>query len=275
MAHTAGLDLGAAFTKAVVMAQDRRVLGKGFIRTGGDLPRAAEEALGLALKEAGLPREAVNYIVSTGFGRYLVPFRDIQVTDLTAHAQGALFLYPNTRSVLDIGAQSTRASRIEPSGRVKVFRLNDKCAAGAGAFLVRIARYLEVPLEEMGPLSLQSQQAQAISSVCAVLAETEIINHITAGVKLEDILKGAMLAIANQGTILLKRVGMEPEVTLTGGVSKNVGAVKALEERLNQKVNSDGDGGSFYAGALGAALLGLMRLKRLGLGGQAEAVVPS
>jgi predicted CoA-substrate-specific enzyme activase len=145
------------------------------------------------------------------------------------------------------------------------FRLNDKCAAGAGAFLVRVAHYLEVPLEEMGPLSLKYQEPQTISSVCAVLAETEIINHISAGARLEDILKGTMAAIADQGIVLLRRVGVEQEVALSGGVSENIGVVKALEERLGQKINcsANGDKGSLFAGAMGAAILGQIRLTKL------------
>lgn len=265
MLITAGIDVGAVNTKAIILSEDKKILGRATLRTGSDLAGAAEEAFSLALKEAGVAREDVAYIVSTGFGRYMVPFRDIQVTDLTSHAQGALYYFPNTRSVLDIGAQSTRASRIEPSGRVKYFRLNDKCAAGAGMFLARVARYLEVPLEELGPLSLRSQEPQHISSVCAVLAETEIINQITAGARLEDIVKGVMLALANQGLTLLKRIGVEPEVTLTGGVAKNIGMVKALEERLGMRINfsADKQDGSYYAGALGAAILGLIRLQKL------------
>ncbi len=265
MLVTAGIDAGAATTKAVVLSEEHVILGKGVVPSRADLARAAEAAFLLALEQAGLAREAIAYVVSTGFGRYMVPFRDIQVTDLTSHAQGALYYFPSTRSVLDIGAQSTRVSHIEPWGRVKVFRLNAKCAAGAGTFLVRVAKYLEVPLEDLGPLSLRSEEPQPISSVCAVLAETEIINHLTAGIKLEDILKGAMLAIADQGLGLLKRVGVEPEVTLTGGVSKNVGMVAALRQQLGQHINvsADGEEGSFFAGAQGAGILGFMRLKKL------------
>lgn len=265
MTITAGIDVGAFTTKVVILDEDEKVRAKTLVRSGGDLARASEEAYAQALEQGGLGRKQVNYVVSTGFGRYLVPFRDIQITDITSHARGILHYFPSTRSVLDIGAQSTRAFKIEPNGRVKNFRLNDKCAAGAGAFLVRVARYLEVPLEEMGPLSLKYQEPQTISSVCAVLAETEIINHISAGVRLEDILKGAMIAIADQGVVLLRRVGVEQEVALSGGVSKNIGVVKALEERLGQKINcsTNGDEGSLYAGAMGAAILGQIRLKKL------------
>ncbi|MBI2877618.1 MAG: 2-hydroxyglutaryl-CoA dehydratase [Candidatus Tectomicrobia bacterium] len=260
----AGVDVGAYTTKVVLLNEKEEVLGRALLRTGGDLSKASEEAYREALEAADLSRSAVNYVVSTGFGRYLVPFRNIQVTDLTAHARGIVHYFPQVRSILDIGNQSTRAFRIEPNGRVKVFRLNDKCAAGAGAFLLRVARYLEVPLEEIGAIALRSQDPQVISSVCAVLAETEIINQISAGTKLEDILKGAFTAIADQSLTLLRRVGVESEVALSGGVSKNPGVVKSLEEGLGQRLryNAEGEEGSLYAGAVGAALLGLVRAKR-------------
>ncbi|MDP6560392.1 MAG: acyl-CoA dehydratase activase [Candidatus Binatia bacterium] len=265
MTITAGIDVGAFTTKVVVLGEDEKVLGRSLARTGSGLLQAAETAYDQASKEAGFSRQEVNYVVSTGFGRYMIPFRDIQITDITSHARGILHYFPEVRSILDIGTQSTRAFRIEPSGRVKTFRLNDKCAAGAGAFLMRVSHYLEVPLEEMGSIALKSQDPQAISNVCAVLAETEIINQISTGTNLEDILKGAMTAIADQGLTLLRRTGIEGEVALSGGVSKNVGVVRALEEGLKYRiqVSADSEEGSLYAGALGAAILGMVRAKRL------------
>lgn len=264
MTITAGIDVGASTTKVVLLGEGEQVLGRALERTGSELVGAARKAYDLALEGAGLTAEGVDYVVSTGFGRYMVSFRDNQVTDITSHARGILHYFPAVRSVLDIGTQSTRAFRIEPNGRVKVFRLNDKCAAGAGAFLMRVAHYLEVPLEEIGRMSLRSEEIQTISSVCAVLAETEIINHISTGARLEDILKGAMVAIADQGMTLLRRVGIEGEVALSGGTSKNIGVVKALQEGLKQpiRVSADGEDGSLYAGALGAALLGRVRARR-------------
>jgi len=269
MIITAGIDVGSSTTKAVVMNEAQELLGKAVVKTGANLVGAAERAYKEALAEAGLTEKDIDYVASTGFGRYTVPFRDVQITDLTAHGQGARFLFPGTRSVIDIGAQSTRAMRIEPSGRVKTFRMNDKCAAGAGTFLVRVARYLELSVEEIGPLALKATDPQTISSVCAVLAESEIINHVTAGKSVEDILKGAMLSIASRALALLKRIGVEPEVTLTGGVGLNVGMVQALEESLGQKINVDPERG-LYAGALGAAILAQMRVHKLRAQAEAE-----
>jgi len=262
MTITAGIDLGTSSTKAVLVNERHEILGKALGRTGSNLELAAEKAYQQALAQAGIEAGEVDYVASTGFGRSTVPFRDIQMTDLTAHGQGARFLFPGTRSVMDIGAQSTRAMRIAPTGQVKLLRMNDKCAAGAGTFLVRVAKYLELTVEDIGALALKSTQPQLISSVCAVLAESEIINHVTAGKQLEDILKGAMLSIASRAQALLKRIGLEQEVTLTGGIGLNAGMLRALEESMKQKINYHAELGA-YTGALGAAILAQMRLQRL------------
>lgn len=259
---TVGIDVGSSNTKAVVLDQKARVVGKGLTRTGSNLEGAAHKAYRDALDEAGLEESDVDYVASTGFGRLNVPFRHIQMTDLTANGQGARCLFPGTRSVLDIGAQSTRAMRIAPSGQVRLLRMNDKCAAGAGAFLVRVAKYLELTIEEIGGLAVKSTEPQQISSVCAVLAESEIINHVTSGKHIEDILKGAMLSIASRAQALLKRIGIEQEVTLTGGIGVNPGMRMALEECMGQKINFHPELGH-YAGALGAARLAQMRLESL------------
>ncbi|OGA34025.1 MAG: hypothetical protein A3F75_14480 [Betaproteobacteria bacterium RIFCSPLOWO2_12_FULL_64_23] len=269
MTITAGIDLGTSSTKAVLVNERREILGKSIRRTGSNLELAAEKTYQQALAQAGITAGDVDYVASTGFGRSTVPFRDIQMTDLTAHGQGARVLFPGTRSVMDIGAQSTRAMRIEPTGQVKLLRMNDKCAAGAGTFLVRVAKYLELTVEDIGALALKSTQPQMISSVCAVLAESEIINHVTAGKQLEDILKGAMLSIASRAQALLKRIGLEQEVTLTGGIGLNAGMLQALEESMKQKINYHAELGA-YTGALGAAILAQVRLRRLRGGADVE-----
>lgn len=261
MIITAGIDVGAATTKALIFSEAREVLGKGMVKTGADIEEAARKAYALALSAARLTEEEVAYVAATGYGRYAVSFRDAQITELTAHAQGAYFLFPRTRSILDIGSQNTRAMKIEPGGRVKNFRLNDKCAAGAGSFLVKVARYLELEVEELGPLALRAQNSVPISSVCAVLAESEIINHVSAGKAVEDILKGAVMAIVSRALPLLRRISMEPEVTLTGGTGLNPGVVAALEEKSGMRVNVDGEKGLF-AGALGASILALLRVRK-------------
>ena len=269
---TIGIDVGSSTTKAVLLGEAGTVLGKTVVRTGSNLEGASQKAYDEVLGQAGLAPGDVDYVASTGFGRYTVPFRPVQMPDLTAHGQGARYLYPKTQSVLDIGAQSTRAMRIAPSGQVKLLRMNDKCAAGAGAFLVRVAKYLELTVEEIGALAVKATEPTQISSVCAVLAESEIINHVTAGKHIEDILKGAMISIASRAQNLMKRIGIEQEVTLTGAIGLNPGMRMALEESMGQKINFHPEFG-IHAGALGAAVLAGMRLKALREKGAVEVAV--
>ncbi|MFQ5838949.1 MAG: acyl-CoA dehydratase activase [Thermoplasmata archaeon] len=262
MPVTAGIDIGAGTTKAVLMDERQEVLVRVSLRTGPYLERAAASALEEVLQEAGLDREDIAYVATTGYGRYSYPMRDIQITEITCHARGSRVLFPGTRCVLDIGAQSSRAMRVDEEGRVLKFKMNDRCAAGAGRFLERIAKALEMDLKELAEASLRSTDPQPISSICAVLAESEVINHITQGRKAEDIVMGAHLSIAERVLALLRQVGVEEEVTLTGGLSLNPGMVRALEEKLGKRVNFSQD--SQYAGAIGAAYLGHWRLKRRG-----------
>jgi predicted CoA-substrate-specific enzyme activase len=259
----AGIDCGTSFTKAVVLSGqngDARVLGKGRVRSGVKVDDAAIAALTEALNQAGLKRDQLEYIAATGFGRYSVSFRDIQVTEITTAARGAHFAYPRTTAILDIGGQCTRAIGITDTGKVKVFKSNDKCAAGSGMFIQRAAKYLEVSLESVGELSLRATHPQPISSVCAVLAESEIINHVSAGISVQDILRGIHESLADRAGALLKRVEMKDELTLIGGVARQAGIAKALEDRLKVKVNIPQD--CDFVCATGAALLGLKRLTR-------------
>jgi predicted CoA-substrate-specific enzyme activase len=200
----------------------------------------------------------LDYIAATGFGRYGVSFRDIQVTEITTAARGAHFALPATTAILDIGGQCTRAIGISETGKVKLFKSNDKCAAGSGMFIQRAAKYLEVPLESVGELSLRATHPQPISSVCAVLAESEIINHVSAGISVRDILRGIHESLADRAGALLKRVEMRDELTLIGGVARQAGIAKALEDRLKVKVNIPQD--CDFVCATGAALMGLKRL---------------
>ncbi len=262
MPVTAGIDIGAGTTKAVLMEEGGDVLSKTSIRTGPLLEKAAKSAFGEVLTSKGLTRDEIAYVSTTGYGRYAYPPRDVQITEITCHARGARLLFPQTRCVLDIGAQSTRAMRIDENGRVIKFRMNDRCAAGAGRFLERVAKALEMDLTELAEASLRSTDPQPISSICAVLAESEVINHVTQGKKAEDIVMGAHLSIADRVLALLRQVGVEEEITLTGGLSLNPGMVKALEMKLGGKVNLSPE--SQYAGAMGAAYLGHWRLERRG-----------
>lgn len=261
MVIVAGLDMGSRIAKAVVIDESRCILGKGAARTRPQFAEVAREALEAAISESKLGISDVTYVATTGFGRYNVPFRNIQITDITCGGRGAAFLFPGTSCVLDIGSQSTRAMRLGPGGKIREFRTNDKCAAGSGGFIERAARYLEVGLEDVGKLSLFADRAQTISSVCAVLAESEIINHMTEGASVENILRGIHVSLASRAQALLARVRVTPELTFIGGVARQAGMVKALEETVGMPVNVPNE--PEFVTALGAALLGLTRVEKL------------
>ena len=264
MRHTAGVDIGTALTKAVIVGggngEAPKVLGQGVVKTGVHLEKAAAAALVAARDMARLGPRDTPYVVATGFGRYSPAFRDTQVTEITSAARGAWFLFPESSTVLDIGSQSTRAVGLSNNGRVRAFKTNDKCAAGSGSFIVRAAKYLQVDMSKVGELALEAENPQPISSICAVLAESEIINHVSAGVTVEDILGGIYDSLASRAGLLLKRVNLGGQLTFIGGVARQRGMIKALEQRLQVKVNVPED--CEYVCALGAALLGLSRLEK-------------
>jgi predicted CoA-substrate-specific enzyme activase len=261
MTYTAGIDIGCRNTKAVVVDEAQKICGTAVIRTRPDFTGVAREALKQALMKSGGKSEEVKYVATTGLGRYNVEFRDVQITDITCAAKGAAYLFPQTQCVLDIGGQSTRAIRVRENGRVKEFKSNDKCAAGSGGFLERAAHYLEVPVDQLGPLSLGAKNPQTISSVCAVLAETEIINHVSSGQSIENIIRGIHNSLASRSRGLLSRVGMEGEVTFVGGVARQSGMVEALKENLGKTVNVWQEPDMVVA--LGAALLAMRRYQKL------------
>ena len=273
MIAAAGLDLGSTYTKAVVVGigGDCPVLGRALVRTGFRLAEAAAEALAAARGQAGLGEEDVAYVLSTGYGRFLVPFRDTQVTDLTAHARGARFLFPGARTVLDVGGQTMKASRLDGRGKVLSFRLNDKCAAGTGAFLEKTARYMGYTTEEIAPLVATSRNAVPISGVCAVFAESEVINHLSEGTPPADIMHGALVSLVGRSLQLMKRVQMEPEFTMIGGILRIGKMVDVVRAELGRPVNVPAGDLVQYASALGAALAGRLRYERLAESGDLTA----
>jgi (R)-2-hydroxyacyl-CoA dehydratese activating ATPase len=256
----AGIDMGARTAKGLLLDERGRIVGAGIARMRPDFGGLARQVLTQAIDQAGAQPDDIAYVATTGLGRYNIPFRDLQITDITAVARGAAHLFPKTRCVIDIGAQSTRALRVLESGRVKEFRTNDKCAAGAGGFAERAARYLEVKLDDLGALSLKADSPQVISSVCAVFAESEIINLVSVGQSVENIVRGIHDSLAQRGQQLLKRVGIESEVTFVGGMALQSGMVQSLERAVGQKVNV-AERPEMVA-ALGAALLARQRLLR-------------
>ena len=263
MLNVVGIDIGSTYTKAIALDEQRKVVGTAVRRTGFKLAEAAQAVFEDLLQDSGLDPAAVDYVAATGYGRYTVPFRHAQVTELTAHAQAAVHLFPDTRTILDIGGQDIKAIKVDAEGRVKAFRLNDKCAAGTGAFLEKTARYLGLTTEDIGPYALRSKSPKPVSSVCAVFAESEVINHLSNGIPAEDIMMGAMISLGGRAIQLMRRVGIEPGYMLTGGMTRNFAMVSALEATLGEKFHVAPDGLGQLNGAYGAAFLGLRRVEKL------------
>lgn len=263
MLNVVGIDIGSTYTKAIALNSKREVAGTAVRRTGFKLAVAAEGVFEDLLKNSGLARDDVTYVAATGYGRYTVPFRHAQITELTAHAQAAVHLFPDTRTILDIGGQDIKAIRVDAEGRVTAFRLNDKCAAGTGAFLEKTARYLGLTTEDIGPYAMRSTQPKPISSVCAVFAESEVINHLSNGIPAEDIMMGAMVSLGGRAIQLMRRVGLQSGYMLTGGMTRNEAMVKALEDSLGEKFHVAPNGLGQLNGAYGAAFMGLRRVEKL------------
>jgi predicted CoA-substrate-specific enzyme activase len=257
MIFGAGVDVGSTQTKAVIVDASRKIVARALIPTGANVTRAGENAFQKACDLGEVPREAVGYVVGTGYGRYKVTFGDAQITEITCHARGAHSIFPATRTVIDMGGQDTKAIKIGPDGSVVDFSMNDKCAAGTGRFLSAAADVTGVSLDDIGARALQAQTPVRLTSVCTVFVESDIMSYLAQKKKIEDILGGVHKAIATRTMALVRRVGVEEEVTFTGGVSRNVGMVKSLEDVLGKPINVSPDG--HYMGALGAALFALER----------------
>ena len=263
MKITAGIDVGSSYTKAVLVNEQGEILAHDMSPTGFRLAAVAQRTFDNCIAGAGLTRGDISYIVATGMGRHQVEFKDVHATDMTAGAWGAAALFPGTRTILDVGGQTMKASRIDDKARVLSFRLNDKCAAGTGAFLEKTARYMGFTTLEIGPLLATSKQPVAISGVCAVFAESEVINHLSLGAPPADIMRGALDSLVDRSVQLIRRVKAEPEYTVIGGIMRFETMQQAVRERLGCPVNvADGDLTQF-ASALGAAMLGHRRLQRL------------
>jgi predicted CoA-substrate-specific enzyme activase len=257
--YAAGVDVGSTQTKAVIVDEQRRIVSRSLRDTGANVIQAAERAFADALASGDVQEDEVEYVIGTGYGRYRVTFGNAQITEISCHGRGAVHMFPDTRTVVDMGGQDTKAIRVNADGEIEDFCMNDKCAAGTGRFLGAASMALEIPLEKLGDAALRSTRPVRISTTCTVFAESEVLAWLGKGKKIEDILWGVHTSIALRSAGLLRRVGVESEVTFTGGVSRNVGMVKALEEKLGLTLNVSDD--CHYMGALGAALFALDRIE--------------
>jgi predicted CoA-substrate-specific enzyme activase len=270
MLHVVGIDVGSTQTKGVVLDEAGRVAGRALLDLEYSMAHAAETVFTAAVENAGLRAEDIAYIVATGYGRYRVTFGDAQVTEISCHARGAVAAYPATRVVLDIGGQDTKAIKVTPEGEVANFAMNDKCAAGTGRFLGAASSALELELSELGPMAMRATNPVTITTTCTVFAESEIIGHLSRGRHSEDVVMGMHYSVAKRCSALVRRVGLEPEVTFTGGVSRNVAMVALLTDILGTELNVSPD--AHFTGAIGAGLFALDRA-RAGERGQAAAAL--
>ena len=250
--YFAGVDIGSTMTKVVLIDTTDRVLSAIKGPTGPEHRQLANEVMKMALEQAGLKLDDISYIVATGYGRVNVPFADDQITELSCHARGVYSLFPKVRTAIDIGGQDAKCMKIQ-SGKLVDFVMNDKCAAGTGRFLEVIAATLGIKLEDLGTLSLKSTKKVAISNVCTIFAQQEIVTRLSEGDKAEDIIAGMHEALASRVATLARRLKIEPDVVLTGGVAKNSGMVKAMKDSLGCELLVPEE--PLLTGALGAAIL--------------------
>lgn len=253
MAYFGGVDIGSLSCDAVIIDEGGEVLASAVVPTGADARVAIARATDAVLGAAELTSEDLLSIVSTGYGRENVDQRTKSVTEISCHGRGAFHLFPGTRLVIDIGGQDSKSISLSPKGKVMDFAMNDKCAAGTGRFLEVMARTLDVSLDELGPLAGQATEELAISSMCTVFAESEVVSLVGQGKAAPNIVRGLCRAIAQRTRSLAKRVGVQPQVTMTGGVAKNAGVVTALQELLELPINIPEE--PQIVGALGAALI--------------------
>ena len=229
MAYAAGVDVGSTQTKAVIIDEDRHIVSRALIDTGANVTLAAENAYAAALQNGRIQEEEVQYVVGTGYGRYKVTFGDTQITEISCHGRGAVHMFPSTRTVVDMGGQDTKAIRVNAMGEIVDFCMNDKCAAGTGRFLGAVASALDVPLSDLGPLTLTATRAVKISTTCTVFAESEVINHLSMGVPPSDIMYSAIVSLVSRSVQLMRRVRMETvsgKVNFSGSLTRD-GALNA------------------------------------------------
>jgi predicted CoA-substrate-specific enzyme activase len=247
-----GIDIGAVSAKAVFL-KDNGMYSYEVMDTGSNIELIADRVVKRVLEKAKIAFDDVKGIVATGYGRISVPFADKKVTEITCHARGVYHLIPKVRTIIDIGGQDSKGMRVDETGNVIDFVMNDKCAAGTGRFLEVMAKALELKVDDLGLISLESRNPCRISSVCTVFAESEVVSLRAEGKAREDIIAGIHKSIASRIGAMMSQVGHEWVTVLTGGVAKNRGVIKELEDEL--KITMSTPENPQITGALGAALI--------------------
>ncbi|HID07713.1 MAG TPA: 2-hydroxyglutaryl-CoA dehydratase, partial [Armatimonadetes bacterium] len=237
MAYFIGIDVGSLTCDIVMLDGAGELIAVEILPTGARMRATVERAFSTLLERVGITYDDVTSIIATGYGRNIVTPRTRTVTEITCHARGALHLFPNTRLVIDVGGQDSKAIRVSNDGQVVDFVMNDKCAAGTGRFFEVMARALEIDLDDFGATALRSDNPVKLSSVCTVFAESEVVSLLAQGERIENIAAGLCWAAAERAKALAQRVGVTEEVTVTGGVAKNTGFVRALQQLLDTNLN--------------------------------------
>ena len=250
---TAGIDCGAKNTKTIII-KDGKIVGRGKVLAGFDQEKAVEQSLAMALKDAGISKEDIQKIYATGSGKKPVILADESVNEIKAMSKGAHYFFPNARTVTDVGAEEGRAAKIDEKGNPVDFAINEKCAAGAGAFIEAMARALEVTIEEMGPLCLQSDKEIPMNAQCAVFAESEVVGLIHAKTSRPDISKAIHDSMASRVVSMIRRIGVNEDLVMIGGVGYNPGFMAAVQRELKvQKICIPDE--PEYGAAVGAAVV--------------------
>ncbi len=252
MIYVAGIDIGSAFSKAVVVSGGE-IVSHHIMPSGGNYKLTAEAVVKKALAKAKMSLKDIGYIVATGYGASNAASANEIVTDLSCQGRGIAYLFPSARTVIDIGGQFTRVFRVNEKGRVTSFLQSEKCAAGSGRFLQVIAKVLQIDLEDIGELSLKSKNRVDFNTGCAVFAESEAISRIAEGALKEDILAGLHRTLAAKIQSMVERVGLEPDCAVVGGGAKDIGLVKSIEKSLGCQLLLPNE--PQIVAALGAALL--------------------
>jgi benzoyl-CoA reductase subunit D len=255
---TVGMDLGTQSVKAVLL-KDGTIISKGRAPSGFDPAKAAEQAVAEALKQANLTLGDVAYFVATGSGMEMAPYKNGTVSMMGADAKAGVYLFPTARTIIDVGAEESRAVKCDEKGLMVDFVVNERCAAGSGTFIEAMARALEVKLEDMGPLSLKAERASPINATCVIFGESDVVSLIHRQESKPEIARAVFDAMADRISSMVHRLGVNPDVVLVGGVAKDVGFIASLKRKLNVDIlippNPE------FAGALGAALTAASRGK--------------
>lgn len=260
----AGIDIGSRAAKGVILKDDE-ILTWFIGDTGPESVKTSEMVMAELLKLSGLSLKDINYVVATGYGRVLVPFANENVSEISCHARGVNYYFPSVRTILDMGGQDCKAISVDEKGQVTNFVMNNKCAGGTGRFLEMIAEVLNLPLTKIGEVSLESKQAVPFNTICAVFAKSDAINNLRKGIAKSDILAGLHEAIATRCLNLLKRVSIQKDFSISGGISKNKGMVAKIKEKVGMEPMLSED--PQIIGALGAAIFAKERLKGVAIGG--------